>query len=97
MNLEPLNGCVLVEIEASPYKHAAVTESKFDSRTNGVVIAVPDNRAIHEGEPTQPAEPLSYLIGKRVYWNDYQDGTWIKNGDKNYSFIKYEDIRGWQK
>jgi co-chaperonin GroES (HSP10) len=106
--LHPLNGCVLVELKQSS-KNFNVKEGKYDSRTEGIVISVPDvplsnskevETFIKEGvyEPTRRigVMNLSALIGKRIHFEEFKEGARIKRNGKIYSFIKIEDIRGYE-
>jgi co-chaperonin GroES (HSP10) len=37
------------------------------------------------------------LLGKRVYFEAYKDSACFKLEDKDFAFIKYEDIKGYVK
>lgn len=85
--LHPLNDCVLVELQQS-YKNFSTAEGKYDSRTEGIVIAVPE---IVGGKFN-----LKDIHNKRIFFEEFKEGMRIKRGDKIYSFIKIEDIRGFE-
>lgn len=89
LGLHPLNDCVLVELQQS-HKNFSTVESKYDSRTEGIVVAVPERS--FEGIPNSWEE----FIGKRVHFEDFKEGTRIKRDGKIYSFIKIADIRGYE-
>ena len=77
--LHPYNNHVLVEL-GGYYKNIAVKEGKYDTRTNGIVI---------EGPIDRPA-----LLGMRVYFDEFKEGSRIERDGKLYTFIKLEDIQG---
>lgn len=85
--LHPLNDCVLVELKQST-KNFNVKEGKYDSRTEGVVVAVPD--WLVEGHF------VNKLHGKYIFFEEFKEGARIKRDGKIYSFIKIEDIRGYE-
>lgn len=85
--LHPLNDCVLVELKQSS-KNFNIKEGKYDSRTEGIVIAIDETAA-------QPIF-VNELVGKRVHFEEFKEGARIKRDDKIYSFIKIEDIRGYE-
>jgi hypothetical protein len=35
------------------------------------------------------------LIGKRVYWQDYKEGSTLTEDNREYTFVKLEDLQGW--
>lgn len=82
--LTPLDGVVLVELGSSPFGNIPVPEKKYDSRTEGVIVAL-------------PVEKVGELqIGLKVFWEEYKDTVRAKQDDKEYAFIKIEDIRGYE-
>lgn len=107
IGLYPLNDCILVELKQSR-KNLNVKEGKYDSRTEGIVIRIPDRYLSKEGNTTTtfvtsspnmkslPNMPLKALIGKRIHFDEYKEGARIKRDGKIYSFIKIEDIRGYE-
>jgi co-chaperonin GroES (HSP10) len=93
--LYPLNDCVLVELQQS-HQNFTVREGKYDTRTEGIVVAVQNKPTLlYKGEPL--ALENDFLVGKRVHFEEYKEGARIKRDGKVYSFIKIEDIRGWEK
>lgn len=62
------------------YQNLNIKEGKYDTRTEGIVAA-PEN---HE------------FYGKRVFFEEFKEGARIKRDSKAYSFIKVEDIRGYE-
>lgn len=88
--LIPINDCVLVELQQS-YKNFSAKESKYDSRTEGIVVAVP-----REVSPNYTMKFTTTLVGKRVHFEEFKEGARIKRDGKIYSFIKIEDIRGYE-
>jgi co-chaperonin GroES (HSP10) len=87
IGLHPLNDCVLVELQQS-HKNFNVKEGKYDSRTEGIVVALPETTSFHKWIQT--------IHGKRIHFEEFKEGTRIKRGNKIYSFIKIEDIRGYE-
>jgi co-chaperonin GroES (HSP10) len=85
LNLKPLNDCVLVELQQA-YKQFNAKESKYDTRTEGIVIAVP---RVHDNT-------IGYLVNRRVHFEEFKEGARIKRNGKIYSFIKIDDIRGYE-
>lgn len=101
IGLYPLNDCVLVELHQK-HKNFNAKEGKYDTRTEGIVVAVPtvwfkDN--IYYDEQSQVKALgllLADLIGKTVHFEEFKEGSRIKRDGKIYSFIKIEDIRGYE-
>lgn len=92
--LHPINDCVLVEIQQS-HKNFTTKEGKYDTRTEGIVIAIDDaNTEIGKikGKPVYLVE----LLNKRIHFEEFKEGSRIKRNGKTYSFIKIEDIRGYE-
>lgn len=88
--LHPLNDCVLVELKQSR-KNVHVREGKYDTRTEGLVVAVPS------AAPTVKQDKIIALItGRHVYFEEFKEGARIQRDGKQYSFIKIEDIRGYE-
>jgi co-chaperonin GroES (HSP10) len=103
IGLYPLNDCVLVELKQS-HKNFTTKEGKYQTRTEGIVVAIPlatdmadskEDIAAFEKYNTQLAIAKK-LVGKRVHFEEFKEGARIKRDGKIYSFIKLEDIRGWE-
>lgn len=90
IGLHPLNDCVLVELHQSS-KNFNLKEGKYDSRTEGIVIAVPKT-----SPKGYDLEDIAGFIGKRIHFEEFKEGARIKRKGKIYSFIKIEDIRGYE-
>lgn len=110
IGLHPLNDCVLVELKQSR-KNVNTKEGKYDTRTEGIVVAVPEatplqgsSIAIKFQTTNEFPEPkkglgviaLSFLVGKIVHFEEFKEGSRIKRDGKMYSFIKIDDIRGYE-
>lgn len=80
--LKPLPGRILVELREK-YQHVATTEQKYDTKTSGICIDVPEERD-------------SELKGKLIFWEEYKDGAVIERDSKKYAFIKIEDLDGYE-
>lgn len=96
--LIPINDCVLVELQQS-YNNLKIKEGKYDTRTEGIVVKIPrEDKAFRdllrsEGKVIPSNE---WLMGKRVHFEEFKEGARIKRDGKVYSFIKIEDIRGYE-
>lgn len=93
--LHPLNDCVLVELKQST-KNFTVKEGKYDSRTEGIVVAIPDGNPGYLYPDGSIKLQVSDLMGKRIHFEEFKEGARIKRDGKIYSFIKIEDIRGYE-
>jgi co-chaperonin GroES (HSP10) len=105
IGLYPLNDCVLVELKQSS-KNFSVKEGKYDTRTEGIVVALPtpikktsvgtvtmsNGAVVNQTGLNWPDD----LLGKRVHFEEFKEGARIKRESKIYSFIKLEDIRGYE-
>jgi co-chaperonin GroES (HSP10) len=104
IGLYPLNDCVLVELKQSR-KNVNIKEGKYDTRTEGIVLALPVKlktytittmtshpRGTIGGDFAWPED----LLGKRVHFEEFKEGARIKRDGKIYSFIKLDDIRGYE-
>lgn len=80
--LKPINGCALVELSET-YANVATPEKQFATKTSGQVIKVSEKEIDNQ-----------YLVGKRVWFEEYKDGVQVNIDGKDYAFIKLEDIRG---
>jgi co-chaperonin GroES (HSP10) len=94
IGLIPLNDCVLVELKQSS-KNFTMKEGKYDSRTEGIVIALPKQMANLKATSLQGVLNET-ILGKRVHFEEFKEGARIKRNGKLYSFIKIEDIRGYE-
>lgn len=88
--LHPLNDCVLVELKQSS-KNFTTKEGKYDTRTEGIVISVPKT-----SPKGYDLDDITKLVGKRVHFEEFKEGARIKRDGRIYSFIKIEDIRGYE-
>lgn len=96
IGLYPINDCVLVELKQST-KHFTTKEGKYDSRTEGIVVAFPGYLSVHLTENIGwDLKELKDLMGKRIHFEEFKEGARIKRAGKIYSFIKIEDIRGYE-
>jgi co-chaperonin GroES (HSP10) len=89
IGLYPLNDCVLVELKQS-HKNFTTKEGKYDSRTEGIVIRIPETNNPIDAAKVEP------LLKKRVHFEEFKEGGRIKRNGKMYSFIKIDDIRGYE-
>lgn len=94
MKLTPINNCLLVEWEKSPYEGIPVPEGKYASRTEGIVVRIADTDDSLLDSNGDTVLNVHNLIGKKVYWEEYKDTVRTEHEGKTYAFIKFEDIRG---
>jgi len=87
--LIPLNDCVLIKLE-NQYNNFGAKDGKYETRTNGIVIASDHISMTYKGIVT------TSIIGKRVFFDEYKEGARINRDGEQYCFIKYEDIRGFE-
>jgi co-chaperonin GroES (HSP10) len=85
-NLRPVNNHVLVEL-GDHYSNIAVPEGKYDTRTNGVVLHIEFDKA-HAWAVD--------LLHRKVYWQEFKEGTRVEKDGKLYAFIKLEDVEGFE-
>lgn len=83
--LIPINDCVLVQLGQQYNNFAGGIEGKYDTRTNGVVVALPYETKGYE-----------YLLNKLVFFEEYKEGARIKREGEQYCFIKVDDLRGFE-
>lgn len=93
--LHPLNDCVLVELQQS-HKQVSIKEGKYDTRTEGIVVAIAKTSDTVEYKGDNLDTSPQWLVGKRVHFEEFKEGARIKRDGKIYSFIKIEDIRGYE-
>lgn len=91
--LTPAPGFILVQL-GEYYENIKMPESKYDSKTEGIVLKVSSiaRTADHEAL-TKWAESL---VGKRVYWGEYKEGKRVNFDGKQQAFIRIEDIEGYE-
>ena len=97
MDVTPINGCVLIKLTSS-YEFVATPDKKYDTKTSGIVIAT-EKEEYREWSDTYSSELVTTdthkgIIGKKVYFEEYKDGTTIDFDGEKYALIKFEDIRG---
>lgn len=80
--LIPDNNNILVEIKGD-YDLIEVTEQKYDTKTQGICIAVANPK--HEK-----------WIGKRVYFKSYEDDSKIDEDGKTLAFIEAKIVKGYK-
>lgn len=94
MRLKPLPGYALVEIYEGK---VAVTAQKYDTKTRGVC-----RDWLAPMGPQDPVDTARYntiyasLTGKLVFWQDYKEGSTIESDGKKYTFVKIEDLMGYE-
>ena len=83
----PINDNVLIELQ-SKYKHASSPNASpgrmaTDTKSKGLCMAVAES--LNEGKE---------LLGKVVYFDEFEDTTNYLIDGKRYALIKLKDIRG---
>lgn len=79
-SLKPFKGYVLVK-QIDIYTGLKALSEQFNKSHNGILVETSN-------------EDLKYAIGKIVYWEEFQASTPVEIGEDRYSFVKEEDIRG---
>lgn len=89
-NLKPMQDCVLVEL-LQKHDKFSTREGRYDSRTEGKVVEIPKGEinAAHY-------KNIEFLQDKRIFFEEFKEGSRIERNGTLYSFIKIEDIRGWE-
>lgn len=64
---------------ADQYEFVSTPDKQYDTKTNGFVRA---------GDHPE-------LIGKRVWFNSYQDDIKIDRDGKTFTFVKFDELRGY--
>ena len=84
-SLNPAPGYALVQL-GERYSNLPTPEEKYNRHTSGVCIKVGADDENYS----------DFLIGKQVFWEEYQASERITHNDALYAFIKIEDIRGYE-
>jgi co-chaperonin GroES (HSP10) len=95
IGLYPLNDCVLVELQQK-HKNFTTKEGKYDTRSEGIVVAVTEHYRKGAKELKSLGTDSLDLMGKRVHFEEFKEGSRITRNGKIYSFIKVDDIRGYE-
>jgi co-chaperonin GroES (HSP10) len=86
MNIIPYNDNLLVELQ-STYKKALTTETRVaETYSKGVCVAVSEEYSAHK-----------LLVGKLLYFDEWEDTTNYKQDGKKYALIPVSHIRGYEK
>jgi co-chaperonin GroES (HSP10) len=85
--ITPAPGYVLVQL-GDYYEGVKLPEAKFDTKTEGTVIAV---------NPGKEQPWARMLNGHKVYWGEYQEGKRVHFEGKQQAFIKIDDIQGFDR
>ena len=82
--IRPYNNNLLVELQ-SAYKHAVTTDAKtVETKSRGLCISASDS--LKEGKE---------LVGKIVYFDEFEDTTNYTIDGKHYALIGMDKIRGY--
>lgn len=84
-NLKPVNGHVLIEL-LDQYEFASTPDKEYATKTSGIVRAV--------DTPTLGGEKLALYKDRKVWFASYQDDVKIERDGKNYTFVKFDDLKG---
>lgn len=98
-SLIPVNDCVLVQLD-----HTDKKETKYETRTSGIIMAIPRAEDMGEDEESTKAidkwnielNQARKMLNKHVYFEEYKEGARIKRDGELFCFIKLEDIRGFE-
>jgi co-chaperonin GroES (HSP10) len=85
MELHPLPGFVLVELQPSKYQHIAAPSKAYEGKSNGVVVAIGEDYELDHN-----------LVGKRVFWTEYKEGSPISYKGKSYVFVDIAELQGYE-
>lgn len=95
MDITPINGCILVKLTNS-YEYVAAPDKKYDTKTSGIVVGG-DWYSITGNDDVDHVHAITdKYIGKKVYFEEYKDGTQFEQDGDKYALIKFEDVRGLQ-
>jgi hypothetical protein len=104
--LAPVNDNLMVEVDVNKYGIAGADEEQ-DGIETGIVASVPKSlyylgmhsfafeQSWYDKNLPQLLEEYKTLIGKRVYWSQYQErGSILKDkaNGKTYALLKFTDI-----
>ena len=82
--LHPMPDYVLVELASSKYAHVEAPSRAYEGKNSGLVVSIgSDYPEDHK------------LVGKIIYWQEFREGSPITVANKNYAFVKLEDIQGY--
>ncbi len=85
--ITPLQGRLLVELQAA-YQHINPTEEKFGtSKTRGICAAI-------ASDIQDQCVAMGIEVGKMVYFGKYEDTAPYTVDGKDYALIKLEEIGG---
>ena len=79
--LTPINDNLLIEL-TDTYSTIVTPDKQFSTKTSGFVKAVCN-------------EDHEYLFSKKVFFEDFKDGTQFTENETTYAFINYKDVRGY--
>ena len=82
--LKPINGYVLIEL-VDKYRYASTPEGQYDTKTSGYVRSI--SGVTGDG---------NLVSDKLVWFESYKDDTKIERDDKTYTFVKFEEIKGFE-
>lgn len=80
--LIPTKTHVLVEL-IDKFEGIATLEGKYNMRISGLCIKVGD-------------DSYNYLIGNKLFWEEFKAGEIIEREGKKYCFMKLEDVSGYE-
>lgn len=84
MSLHPLPGFALIELSAGKYQHVAAATKVYESKTSGKVISISSTTTEYAG-----------IVGRPVFWDEFKTMAPITRDDKEFTFVKLEDLQGY--
>ncbi len=92
-NLNPAPGYILVRL-GDYYEGIKMPESKFDSKTEGVVISVSNVIRTNDHENLTNWAVESLKPGTKIVWREYAEGKRQTFEGQQTAFIRIEDVEG---
>lgn len=93
MSLTPAPGYVLVKLTKKYQSNLSAEQEKYEQHSSGVAMKMFIATEMRENDPNATKTYLNAL-GKTVYFEPFQEGVPIKEGDDEYVFLPVTQIRG---
>lgn len=85
LGVRPTRNYVVVRLgQLMQLNKVHVPTGKYDTHTDGVVVEVPVGYADMQ------------LVGKKVYFSEFKEGTKFSRDGIEYAFVKLDDIEGYE-
>ena len=90
MELTPLPGYALVKLASSRYKNIAAQQKTYEASSRGVLVSMEPR-----DEDEVYFEIYQRAINHMVFWEEYNTGSPIVNGENSYAHVKLSELRGY--